>query len=232
MKTSSKQRKPAAAKPDGAPAAPANWKAIIPQRAPAAALSSLNVPPKWRWHHRVLVALHDRLLRERGELLGIAAEPLEPYSLDEADRGTDEFDHDLALTELAAEQDALAGVNDALRRIQSGTYGVCEATGQAIPAARLKAIPWTRFTQEAEARRERKGVARQTRVNQATTVRNTGQMRLTPEEEPEELAETPPALPNDEALAPVVLAPVRLVLLQKTPRRARRATRKAQVPRH
>ncbi|MBV9999423.1 MAG: TraR/DksA C4-type zinc finger protein [Verrucomicrobia bacterium] len=50
-------------------------------------------------------------------------------------------------------------VNEALGRIEGGTYGRCELTGKPIPAERLDAIPWTRFTAEAEAQLEREGQA-------------------------------------------------------------------------
>ena len=37
-----------------------------------------------------------------------------------------------------------------MRRILSGAYGICERTGKRIPMQRLRAVPWTRFTKEAE----------------------------------------------------------------------------------
>jgi hypothetical protein len=46
------------------------------------------------------------LFQARKELRTAAAEPLEPHSLDDADSAPDEFAHDLALTQLSAEQDA------------------------------------------------------------------------------------------------------------------------------
>jgi RNA polymerase-binding transcription factor DksA len=173
----------------------------VHQVMPKGVLSSLNVPARWGWHHRVLVALQSRLLRERGDLQAVAAEPLEPHSLDEADSATDEFDHDLALAQLSAEQDALGEVNAALMRIANGTYGICEATGQPIPAARLRAIPWTRLTRAAEARLEAKGVVHRIWLNKPATVRAKGKLWLAPEEALEETEEAPSAPPSDEALA-------------------------------
>ena len=46
-------------------------------------------------------------------------------------------------------------VNDAISRILEGTYGVCESSGAAIPASRLRALPWCRYSVEAERRFER-----------------------------------------------------------------------------
>ncbi|MCZ8155644.1 MAG: TraR/DksA C4-type zinc finger protein [Leptospira sp.] len=46
------------------------------------------------------------------------------------------------------EIDTLKEIEFALEKIDNGTYGVCEGTGKKIPVARLKALPWTRFTVE------------------------------------------------------------------------------------
>jgi DnaK suppressor protein len=185
------------------------------------ATSSGRVAARWRWHYRALLSLQSRLLRERGELRNAVAEPLEPHSLDEADSATDEFDHDLALTRLSAEQDALYEVNQALRRILDNRYGLCEETGRTIPAARLKAVPWTRFTRETEERLEQQAVVVRTRLNQAKTVRQKGQIRLAAEEEAEETEEKPPALPNDEALSHVFSPPMPEVQRKGNSRRSR-----------
>jgi RNA polymerase-binding transcription factor DksA len=104
-----------------------------------------------------LLLLRERLLGERGERLLEASQPIEPHSMDEADSATDEFDHDLALSKLSAEQDALYEVEEAIKRILNGTYGICEETGEMISESRLRAIPWTRFSREVQARLERKG---------------------------------------------------------------------------
>jgi len=138
------------------------------------------VPAKWRWHYRVLRALQEQLLRERGESLRAAAEPLEPHSLDEADSATDEFDHALGLTRLSAEQDALYEVNEALRRIAAGAYGVCLETGKPIPDARLKAVPWTRFTRPIEERLEKEGHLRGPQLRRAGHSLRRGAGRVLP----------------------------------------------------
>jgi RNA polymerase-binding transcription factor DksA len=110
------------------------------------------VDPRWAWQHRVLLDLRDRLLDGSSEQLQEAAEPLEPHSLDLADSATDEFDHDLALSELSAEQDALLEVNEALDRLARGAYGICQETGLPIPEERLKAIPWARCIRTVQSR--------------------------------------------------------------------------------
>jgi len=51
----------------------------------------------------------------------------------------------------------LIEVDAALRRLQQGTYGICERTGMPIPLERLRALPWTRFTREAAEQMELEG---------------------------------------------------------------------------
>jgi len=89
-----------------------------------------------------------------------------------ADAGTDSFDRDLALGMLSHEQDAVYEIEEALIRIRNGTYGVCELTGKRIPAARLEAIPWTRFTAHAETTLEKKGGFQRARLGSRETARH------------------------------------------------------------
>jgi hypothetical protein len=67
-----------------------------------------------------------------------------------ADAATDSFDRDLVLGLVSFEQEGLYEIDAALKRIEDGTYGICELTGKPIPWERLAAIPWTRFSIEAE----------------------------------------------------------------------------------
>jgi DnaK suppressor protein len=64
------------------------------------------------------------------------------------DMGTDEFMYDMNATLLANEQFIVAEVRDALTRLQNGTFGKCESCGKPIAAARLEAIPYTRYCVE------------------------------------------------------------------------------------
>lgn len=125
--------------------------------ATSAPAASGRINPKWTWHQRVLLALRERLLAQRQARLTEAAQPLEPHSMSAADSASDEFDHNVALAVLSAEQDALQEIDAALQRLRAGTYGVCEETGKRIPSARLKAIPWTRFACAVEAQHEATG---------------------------------------------------------------------------
>ncbi|MES2467937.1 MAG: TraR/DksA family transcriptional regulator [Verrucomicrobiota bacterium] len=112
------------------------------------------IPPRWSWHYHKLQSLRDRLLDSRDDQLGQVAGVEEPFSVDPADSASDETDHEAALGILARDQDMLLEVNAAIRRILEGSYGICEASGQPIPPDRLRAVPWTRYTREVEARLE------------------------------------------------------------------------------
>lgn len=73
----------------------------------------------------------------------------------QGDAGSDAYDRDFALSVLAKEQDALYEIEQALRRIQSGSYGICEISGNKIPSMRLEAIPFARLTVECQAQWEK-----------------------------------------------------------------------------
>jgi len=121
------------------------------------------VKPEWAKYYRRLVELRDRLLDQMEGLAKESAEQIDRYSVHMADSGTDNFDRDFALSLLSSDQEALYEIEEALKRIEKGTYGICELTGKPIPKARLDAIPWTRFTVEAQAQLEKEGVLRHRR---------------------------------------------------------------------
>ena len=79
----------------------------------------------------------------------------------------DAYDRDFALSLLSQEQDALYEIDQALKRIELGTYGVCEMSGKPIPHARLEAIPFARFTVECQSQLEKQNKA--SRVRQSVT---------------------------------------------------------------
>ena len=89
------------------------------------------------------------------------------FGMHQADAGSDAYDRDFALSLLSQEQDALYEIDQALKRIELGTYGVCEMSGKAIPHARLEAIPFARFTVECQSQLEKQN--KQSRVRQSVT---------------------------------------------------------------
>jgi DnaK suppressor protein len=103
------------------------------------------------------------LLAKRGEILRnvseIEDEALKKSRLDAsgdlssmpihmADLGTDNYEQEFVLGLMDSERQLLKEMDDALERIEKGTYGICEGTGKPIPKARLEANPWARYRVE------------------------------------------------------------------------------------
>ena len=124
---------------------------------------SKQVPEKFRRYYRLLVDMRDALHKglafhsesalkksgkdDSGDLSG--------YSQHLADAGTDTADRDFALSLISNEQEALKEIADAIERMKNGSYGTCEITNKAIPAARLIAVPFTRYSLEGQKELER-----------------------------------------------------------------------------
>ena len=142
-----------------------------------------KIKQQWLKYYERLLELRDQLTRQMDGLAEESAQEMAGYSLHMADSGTDNFDRDFALSLLSSDQDAMYEIEEALKRIEKNTYGVCELTGKTIPAQRLEAIPWTRFTVEAQAQLEREGALRQRRLGALGTVDAVGVADSEPEED-------------------------------------------------
>lgn len=192
-------KKPIAKKPEPA-AKPAKAKVVAPvtaaailgfsaapaERSGVKKVTADKVHPEWEKFRQRLIELRERLSAQMNGLAKESAEELAGYSLHMADSGTDNFDRDFALSLLSSDQDAIYEIDEALKRIERGTYGVCELTGKSIPKARLEAIPWTRFTVEAQAQLEKDGALRSRRLGALGTVDSAGAVEVEEEEEGEE----------------------------------------------
>ena len=130
----------------------------------------VKIKAQWATYYNRLLELRDQLTRQMSGLAKESAQEMAGYSLHMADSGTDNFDRDFALSLLSSDQDAVYEIEEALKRIEKDTYGMCELTGKPIPRTRLEAIPWTRFTVEAQAQLERDGALRQRRLGALGTV--------------------------------------------------------------
>ena len=99
------------------------------------------------------------LLRERvtGEILSINRDSLSQNERDPSlsDQGTDTFDREFALNQLSSEQDVLFEIDEAIRRIENGTYGICEMTSEPINIERLEALPYVRHSIKAQSELEK-----------------------------------------------------------------------------
>jgi RNA polymerase-binding transcription factor DksA len=107
-----------------------------------------------------LLELRDHIL---DQMQGVAQDslksndnaPSSAFGMHQADAGSDAYEKDFALSLLSQEQDALYEIEEALKRIEQGTYGVCEMSGDAIPVERLEAIPFARYTVQCQEQMER-----------------------------------------------------------------------------
>jgi len=120
-----------------------------------------------------LLALKDTLL---DSMSGVAKDSLRSraegseasaFGMHQADAGSDAYDRDFALSLLSQEQDSLYEIDQALKRIDTGSYGMCEMSGKPIPHPRLEALPFTRYTVECQSELEKRN--RFQRVRQPVT---------------------------------------------------------------
>ena len=131
----------------------------------AAARAELAANPEWepfvQMQRQHLLDLRDRAL---DNMSGVARDTLRNHpegseasgsGEHQADAGSDAYDRDFALSLLSKEQDGLYEIEQALARIDNGTYGICEMSYKVIPILRLEAIPFARLTVECQAQWEK-----------------------------------------------------------------------------
>jgi RNA polymerase-binding transcription factor DksA len=128
------------------------------------------VPAKWRKPYEHLLDLRNHLLQRQADLAKDAIEEQPTFSTHMADAGTDTYDRDFALGMLSSRQDSLYQIEQAIDRVRNGTYGVCEMTGKPIEPERLEAIPWARFSTDAEKRLEEEGRRKRARLGERESV--------------------------------------------------------------
>jgi len=93
----------------------------------------------------------DNLKRSHRDASG----ELSGYSLHMADAGTDTFDREFALSLVSNEQEALYEIEEALKRLDQNTYGLCGMCEKPIMKARLEAVPFARLCVNCQSNIER-----------------------------------------------------------------------------
>ena len=135
-----------------------------------AAKGPVKMTPFLKRQKQRLVELRDTMLNL---IEGVARDSLRQraeggeasaFGMHQADAGSDAYDRDFALSLLSQEQDALNEINEAMTRMESGTYGICEMSGKKIPEIRLEALPFTRYTVECQEQIERRQMGGRGRV--------------------------------------------------------------------
>ena len=160
-------------------------------------VSKVKLTPFLEKQKERLIHLRDSMM---DSMMGVAKDTLRSraegseasaFGMHQADAGSDAYDRDFALSLLSQEQDALYEIEEALKRIDLGTYGMCEMSGKPIAHARLEAIPFTRYTVECQSQLEKQ--------NKHFNIRKpvTSLFGLT-DDEPGEAEEEEPATDNKE----------------------------------
>ena len=157
--TKAKDTKPAvkAAEPPAKPKKrPAGAQAIVLP----AGYRPLETEPFMNERHRIyfrnkLVAWKEEIVRQNRETLHVLHEDSAQHA-DLADRATSETDRALELRARDQQRKLINKIDAALARIEEGTYGFCEETGEPIGLKRLDARPIATLSLEAQERHERR----------------------------------------------------------------------------
>jgi RNA polymerase-binding protein DksA len=137
------------------------------------------------------------LLAKRSEILGNVTNmgdetfrrvrsDLSSMPPDVADLGSDNYDLENTLGLMESETKILLEIDHALRRIEEGTYGICEVGGEPIVKERLEAIPWARCCVACASLSEKRGAAN--RRNVAWPIRT---LPVTDDEEEDDALDEP-----------------------------------------
>jgi RNA polymerase-binding protein DksA len=120
---------------------------------------NLKLSPFFTKQRQRLLELKDTLL---DAMRGVARDNLHAgsetsaFGMHQADAGSDAYDRDFALSMLSKEQSSLYEIDEALKRIDDGTYGVCDLCEKPIKHDRLEALPFTRYTVDCQAELEKR----------------------------------------------------------------------------
>lgn len=77
------------------------------------------------------------------------------YSQHQADQGTDDFDRTISLEVTSKDYGILKLIDRALEKMEEGTYGVCDVSGESIPIPRLDAVPYAIMTVKSQEKLEK-----------------------------------------------------------------------------
>lgn len=129
--------------------------------------STSRKKPKSPFNKRELDKYLEILITKRQELVGdvstmqrgvlnLGDKSGDPAT-DVAEQGSDAYDQSLSIGLAEVDRKLIREIDAAIKRIEDKVYGLCEMTGDPIPATRLNELPWARFTIEAARELERRG---------------------------------------------------------------------------
>lgn len=132
---------------------------------PVAVIAETQIPPpkpKPAYSPQILQELRESLLQERARLIGelrslesrtftdgseeetSAQQP--GFSMQLADSAAENIETEIALGIRSIEADTLNQINDALRAMERGDYGICQGSGEPIELERLRIKPWAKYS--------------------------------------------------------------------------------------
>jgi DnaK suppressor protein len=111
------------------------------------------------------IALRNALIRKREEIVKEAKSEISKYirgetrqlvdtALDNGDWSVVDLSEDISLRQLSTHRETLLKIDEALRKIDEGTYGKCEDCGEDISVERLKVLPFAIYCVDCQGRRE------------------------------------------------------------------------------
>jgi DnaK suppressor protein len=112
-------------------------------------------PKQLEYFKQKLLTWKDEILRESRETVSHLQKETENHP-DLADRASSETDRSLELRTRDRQRKLISKIDEALRRVEDGSYGYCEETGEPITLARLDARPIATLSLEAQERHERR----------------------------------------------------------------------------
>ncbi len=121
-------------------------------------VESRDIPRKWKKYYGKLMELrkhHSQGIEIRVEEVHKRSAKedsgdLSSYGQHLADAGSESFERDMAYNLLLTSKEVLFEIDEAVKRMKNGTYGICEVTGKPISEDRLWSIPFTRYSKEGQ----------------------------------------------------------------------------------
>ncbi len=108
--------------------------------------STRKTKKSWQDEIKVmLLQMRKELLQDVSESMKAESDHLKHDIGDFYDHASSDRDRELALTLADREREKLTFVDDALKRIENGTYGICESCEEVIDKERLMAMPFTKL---------------------------------------------------------------------------------------
>lgn len=137
-------------------------KTSINKKPKATAKKKVKEPSPYEYSRGFLKEMKQMLIKMREELLEDVTRAVKEESNhlrfdvgDFYDHASEDRQRELALTLSGRERDKLTLIGQALKRVEEGTYGICEVTGEKIGEERLRVLPFTMLSVEAQEEIER-----------------------------------------------------------------------------